>query len=71
MLSPNLCESLDGYLVIVVSDGHEQMILARDYIDGAVLESRAPEGTIENVVEAAEEVLARMPEYKPEEPDQA
>ena len=60
LLSPNLCESLDGYLIVVVSDGHEQRIIARSYVDGAAVEVRAPQGTIEHVFEAAEAALVAV-----------
>ncbi len=58
LLSPNLCESLDDYLVVVVSDGREQRIVTRHFIDSDVLELRVPESTIEHVFEDVEEALA-------------
>lgn len=59
LLSPNLCESLDDYLIIVVSDASQQRVLSRSYIDGTVVEVGAPASTIESVFEATELRLAR------------
>lgn len=59
LLSPNLCESLDDYLIVVVSNGDEQRILARRYVDSSVIEAGVPEGTLENAISLAEEFLGR------------
>ena len=70
LLSPNLCESLDQYLIVVVSDGNQQRIISRDYLDGAVVEITVPDGTIEHVLETAENTLAALPSHRLEEPRQ-
>ncbi len=41
-MSPNLCESLDDYLVVVASDGREQRILSRNCVDRTVCAVRVP-----------------------------
>lgn len=57
LLSPNLCECLDDFMIVVVSDRAEQRVLVRGYADGTMLEARVPDGTLEEVFEAAEELL--------------
>jgi hypothetical protein len=57
LLSPNLCESLDDYLIVVVSRGNSQRVIARSCSGGDSLEAFIPKRTLEQAMSTAERLL--------------
>lgn len=58
LLSPDLCESLDAYFIVVMSDGTEQRVIARTPGNADVIEARFSEGRLEQVFGLAEQELS-------------
>lgn len=60
LLSPNLCESLDGELIVVFTKGGKQLIAAESYTDGASKSVVVPVDTLEELLSRAEQWLIAL-----------
>lgn len=50
ILSPNFCESLDGLVVVVVSDGGYQRVIVREDSQAQIHEVLVADGTLESLL---------------------